>query len=104
MHSRVLLLGLVLLGAVLPRWAIAQEYPGGLYIPPLPVVPSVYPNGTIQSAPPAPSVNTIVTGSTGSRMMTAFPDDVGAPVARPAGCAVRTYDFGPGRNVRVHRC
>src|SRR5688572_10689355 len=41
MRSRLLPLGLAFFGALLSGFALAQEYPGGLVIPPLPVVPGL---------------------------------------------------------------
>ena len=100
MHSRLLLLGLGLLGAVLPCGAIAQEYPGGLVIPPpIPVAPSLYPGGAITYSSPATYIDLNVTGSV-PQVMTAFPER--GSVDRRS-CDVQTYTFGP-RTVRVHRC
>ena len=99
MRSRLLPLGLGFIGAVLPGWVLAQDYPGGLNIPPIPVVPGVYPGGAIVTVPPAPQIDVTVTrsvgpqfdanvtGAVGPRVMSAFPEqDVRAPVDR-RGCA-----------------
>ena len=113
MHSRILLLGLGLLGAVLPGSAIAQSeirYPDGLVLQPLPVVPGLYPGGMILNVPasrppysmPAPNVDVNITASTTApRMMTVLPEQ--ETVDRP-GCGVQSYTFGPRTRVRVHRC
>ena len=113
MRSRLWPLGLGLCGAVLSTWALAQDYPGGLNIPPIPVVPGVYPGGAVLTVQPAPQFNLNlttsagpqfdpnVTGSVGPRVMSAFPD--GEPLLR-RGCDVQTYAFGSERRVRVFRC
>jgi hypothetical protein len=99
MHGRLLLLGLGLLGAVLPGGAIAQEYINGLYIPPLPVAPSLYPGGAMTYSSPATHIDVNVTGSV-PQVMTAFPERGGVDRRR---CDVQSYSFG-SRTVRVHRC
>ena len=101
MRSRVLLLGLGLFGAALPGWALAQGYPGGLIIPPIPVVPGVYPGGAVVTIPPAPQIDVNITGAVGPRVMSAFPD--GEPMLR-RNCNVQNYTFGSDRRIRVHRC
>jgi hypothetical protein len=101
MRSRLLPLGLGFFGALLSGFALAQEYPGGLVIPPLPVVPGLYPGGNIVSVQPAPQIDVNVTASIGPRVMSAFPE--GEP-ARRRDCEVQTYTFGSDRRVRVYRC
>src|SRR5829696_5793316 len=101
MRSRLLPLGLGLLGAVLPGWVLAQDYPGGLNIPPIPVVPGVYPGGAVVTVQPAPQIDVNITGAVGPRVMAAFPE--GAPVLR-RGCDVQSYSFGSERRVRVYQC
>jgi hypothetical protein len=113
MRSHLLPLGLGLFGAVLPGWVLAQDYPGGLNIPPIPVVPGVYPGGAFVTGPRTPQIDVTVTrsvgpqfdvnvtGSVGPRVMPAFPE--GEPVAR-RGCDVQSYTFGFDRPVRVYRC
>jgi len=112
MRSRVLLLGLGLLGAALPGGASAQSevrYPDGLVIQPLPVVPGLYPGGgIILNAPasrstysmPAPNIDVNVTGSPVPHTMTISPGQVAAD---RRGCDVQPYAFG-SRTVRVRRC
>ena len=101
MRTRLLLLTLGFLGVAFP--ALAQEYPGGLIIPPIPAVPGVYPGGAVVAVPPmAPHIDVSVTGSVQPRLMGAF-SDVGA-MPRRTGCEVKAYSFGPDTRVRVHRC
>ena len=109
MHSRLLVLGLGLIEAVLPGWAIAQagrevRTPDGTVFQPLPVVQGLYPSGTtpeIQYSRTVPDINVFVTGSAGPRIIPAFPEP--EAVDRP-GCDVETYTVGPGNRVRIHRC
>jgi hypothetical protein len=104
MHSRTLLLALELLGAALPGSAIAQSYSSGLNIPPLPVVPGLYPSGAIEEfpAPPRVNVNLTVSNPQLPPLMSVALDR--ATVPRRNGCEVATYSFGSGNRILVHRC
>lgn len=93
------------LAAVLPVSANAQsdaEYSDGLVIPPIPIAPSILPNGAIVGPGSiAPSVILVPVPAPPSAM-TVQPGDVTGSIRR--GCETQSYVVGPGQRVRVHRC
>ncbi len=113
MVNRMLLLGLLALGAMLPEPAPAQtdqilRNPDGTVADPV----LRYPDGTpVPATAPLPlhgfTVNIApreadVTGT----VLPALPipqQDVSGATSRPS-CEVQSYVVGPNRRVRVHRC
>ena len=109
MTCRTIILGLLVGGALLPAGASAQSdrevrYPDGTVVQPLPVVPSMPSmSGTGTNLGVGPDVT--VTGSTIARVPVApAASRAESETAGRSGCDLRTYNFGPGERVRVHRC
>ncbi|PVE25646.1 hypothetical protein DC522_04840 [Microvirga sp. KLBC 81] len=106
MLNRMLLLGLLALGAALPEAVLAQadqilrnpdgtvvdpvlRYPDGT---PVPATAQIWPRETNVNIAPR---DVDVTGT----VLPALPQRADRP-----GCAVQSYVVGPNQRVRVHRC